>query len=144
MSLEARSGCEALQPGAGWRATARLLPIAAVTVMLASFISGCSRKPDTLECPAPESGKQVGELGETAAQLAVTGEELGNGSENAIGSAIASLRSRRPGARSDAIVNDLITAYCPSINRRSALDLAAKHKVMASFSLQVRRIVDAS
>ncbi len=112
-----------------------------VAAVLTFQLVGCASKSNRIECPVAAERLGPGALGETAQQISVTGEELGNGSENAIGSAIATLRRRHSGARADAITNDLVTAYCPSLNRRSDMDLVAKQMAMLDFSQRVQRII---
>ena len=99
-------------------------------------VAGCSqpasRQP--IECPAPETGKTAGTVAESPAQIAAAGQQLHYGNSNAMGEVAAAVRKRHPGAGKDAIVNYLMTAYCPGLNADNALDQAGRRKAMDSFA----------
>lgn len=53
---------------------------------------------------------------ETPEQIAAAGHQLHYGNSNAIFEVAASLRRRHPDVTRDAIINCLLTAYCPGLN----------------------------
>lgn len=107
-------------------------------------VAGCSRQDSTkaIECPAPETGQTAGTVKESAAQIAAAGQQLHYGNSNAIGEIAAAVRQRHPGAGKDAIVNYLLTAYCPGLNADDALDQAGRRKAMDSFAKQAEATVE--
>ena len=70
-----------------------------------------------LECPTPQAGGQ-GVIQESPAN-------------------IAELRRRNPGARPAAIVNDLVTAYCPVVAAQADLDDVGKRARLDAFASEV-------
>jgi hypothetical protein len=109
--------------------------------LLAAATSSCSRSNETIECPTPESGQAAGTLQETPAQIDAAGAQLGRGNENEIAGAAAAIRARHPTADKAAIINYLVTAYCPRINGRPGLTRAAKRQALTDFSARANRIV---
>lgn len=114
------------------------LVLAALMLIAAT---GCSRGGDRIECPAPETGSGEGAVRETQAQIDAAGVQLGRGDENEIAEVAGGVRSRHAGASKAAIVNYLVTAYCPQINGRADLDRAAKRQALDAFSARAGRIV---
>lgn len=112
-------------------------------VLLLGSIAGCtqSASKQLIECPAPETGQTAGTVRESAAQIAAAGHQLHFGNSNAIGEVAAAVRKRHPGAGKDAIVNYLLTVYCPGLNTDSALDHAGRRKAMESFAKQAEATV---
>lgn len=111
--------------------------------LLLGSLAGCtqSASKQPIECPAPETGQMAGTVRESAAQIAAAGQQLHYGNSNAIGDVAAEVRKRHPSAGKDAIVNYLLTAYCPGLNADSALDQAGRRKAMESFAKQAEATV---
>ena len=105
--------------------------------------TGCSRPASrqTIECPTPESGKLAGTVRESAAQIAAVGHQLHYGDKGAIGEVTAAVRRRHPDADRGAMINYLITAYCPDLNSDGALDLRGRRRAMESFAKQAEAAV---
>jgi len=111
----------------------------------ALLLAGCSQNQQgTLTCPVPQSGAMQGSLPESPAQIALGGQRLCRGSENEIAELAAALRARHPGVSTGAIVNYMVTAYCPVINRRADLHAAAKAKALSGFASRADHIVAAT
>lgn len=106
-------------------------------------IAGCSRQvsKQAIECPVPQAGQPQGTVKESAAQIAAAGQQLHYGSSNAIGEVAASVRRRHPDATKGAVINYLLTAYCPGLNFDDALDQNERRKAMKSFARQTEAIV---
>lgn len=112
-----------------------------IIALLATATASCSSSNDSIECPAPESGQAAGTLQETPAQISAAGAQLGHGTENEIAGVAAGIRARHPNVDKAAIVNYLVTAYCPRINGRPELNRAAKRQALTDFSARADRIV---
>lgn len=116
----------------------KLQPFLAMLMLL----FGCSEaSASELQCPVPQSGHEKGILQETPQRIAAVGQHLGTGSENEIREAVALLRGRYPHASRAAVVNYLITAYCPKVRDSSALDLAGKQAALRSFAVRAEKLV---
>lgn len=111
--------------------------------LLLALIAGCSRSASTqrIECPMPDMRQTAGAVKESAAQIASTGQELHHGNSNAIAEAAASVRGRHPDANKGAVINYLLTAYCPGLNTDGALDQNGRRKAMESFAKQAEAVV---
>ena len=103
--------------------------------------AGCSNADEQIECPALEAGQLAGTLRETPQQIKAAGDQLGRGSENEIAEVSASIRSRHADATKSAIVNYLVTAFCPTLNAKATLDKPAKRQALQSFSQRAEKIV---
>ena len=114
------------------------LPVFALLLPLA----GCASE-ERLTCPTPESGQEAGTIRETPAQMAQAGEALGAGRADDIRTVAAVVRTRHPAARTDELVNYLISAYCPRINDRAGLSRADKAAALSAFSGQVESVLQA-
>lgn len=108
--------------------------------MLGLLVCGCHSTPQTLQCNTPENSRLVDRLGESADQMRMAGVALGAGNENAVGQVISEVRKRRPHASTDQIVNYLVVAYCPEVNRKSDLDRKGKQAAVEAFATRVGMI----
>lgn len=117
----------------------RAIWLALLLVSVASCTQSASKQP--IECPAPETGQTAGTVRESTVQIAAAGQQLHYGNSNAIGEVAAAVRKRHPGAGKDAIVNYLLTAYCPGLNADNALDQAGRRKAMESFAREAEATV---
>jgi len=106
--------------------------------LLLVSVAGCaqSASKELIKCPTPETGQTAGTVKESAAQIAAAGQQLHYGNSNAIAEVAAAVRKRHPGAGKDAIINYLLTAYCPDLNADDALNKAGRLKAMESFAKQ--------
>ncbi len=111
--------------------------------LLLISIAGCSRPASRqpIECPVPETGQATGTVKESAAQIAVAGRQLHYGNSNAIGEVVASVRKRHPDATRGAVINYLLTAYCPGLNADDAIDQNSRRRAMESFAKQAEAAV---
>ncbi len=103
-------------------------------------LAGCSASAGDFQCPLPESGTNTDSLRETSQQIAASADQLGTGTAAEISDVIAGVRTRHPGASQTAVVNYLVSAYCPKIKANSALDRAQKRDAMMTFSRRVERL----
>jgi hypothetical protein len=111
----------------------------------AALLASCAQtRPAPLTCPRPETGALKNSLPESRDQIASAGKRLGRASENEIAELAGALRKVHPQASAGAIVNYMVTAYCPVIDRRADLDAAAKAKALSAFSRRADRIVTAA
>jgi hypothetical protein len=94
-----------------------------------------------LECPIshPVAGQDA--LKETPAMIAALSDRLAQGGAAAAPDIVSGLRARHPSATNGEIVNYLITAYCPAINRRQDLTEAQKHTDMMDFDQAVLKLI---
>lgn len=111
--------------------------------LLLFSIAGCTQpaSQQAIECPVPETGQASGTVEESAAQIAAAGQQLHHGNSNAIGEVAAAVRKRHPEAGKGAIVNYLLTAYCPGLNADGALDQNGRRRAMSSFAKQAEATV---
>ncbi|OYY91710.1 MAG: hypothetical protein B7Y45_01690 [Sphingomonas sp. 28-66-16] len=131
------NGCRV--PARGRRAMKALLPLFA----LAALAGGCSKPAADLQCPLPESGSAADSLRETPQQIDAAAADLGAGTANEIEAVVSTLRNRHPDTSKAAIVNYIVTAYCPKIKANPALDRAQKQDAMLTFSGRVEQIANA-
>lgn len=106
-------------------------------------IAGCSRSASrqAIECPIPETGQTAGSIKESADEIAAAGQQLHYGNSNAIGEVAGAVRRRHPGATRGAVINYLLTAYCPGLNADDALDQNRRREAMESFAKQAETAV---
>lgn len=80
-------------------------------------LAGCNaEKP--LQCPTHQLSASTGDLHETEQDIEAYQARFAAGfSGNSVGEAVASLRTKYPGAADDAIGNYLVAAYCPVVVR---------------------------
>jgi hypothetical protein len=91
-----------------------------------------------LDCPDPQSVAGRGVLQESPAQIEATGKVLASGDpEKKMIGVLADLRARYPKVDSAELVNYVITAYCPVINRFPTLSEAEKKARMDAFVKQL-------
>lgn len=106
----------------------------------ALILAGCAQNSEQLACPTPETGRLNDTIRETPAQIAQAGEALGRAGRDEIVTVAAAVRARHPAAPPDAVVNYLVTAYCPRINQRSGLSRQDKATALATFSAEAERV----
>ncbi len=95
------------------------------------------------ECPAPQAASGPGVLRETPAQIRGTADLLAGGDAgNRVPVIVAELRRRHPGVRNAALVNYLVTAYCPVVARLSGLSDAEKRSRVDRFATQALHVVN--
>lgn len=111
---------------------------------LAMTVASCSTSSEQIVCPAPDTGQSKGTLQESPAQIKAAGDRLGHGSENEIVEVAASLRARHASVTRDEVINYLVTAYCPTVNRQTTLDKAAKRQAVQSFAARAEKIAGAA
>lgn len=106
-------------------------------------MTGCSRQASmqAIKCPVPETGRIAGTLAESPAQIASVGHQLQYGDSNAIAEVATAVRKRHPDASKGAVINYLLTAYCPALNADGALDQNARPTAMKSFARQAEEVL---
>ena len=91
-----------------------------------------------LECPTPQPAGAPGAIQETPAQISELSQVLASGDlGNRIPVFVNGLRSRHPNAPSGELVNYLVTAYCPVVNRLTGLSNSEKQARLSAFVSQV-------
>jgi hypothetical protein len=91
-----------------------------------------------LDCPAPQPTGGPGVIQETAAEIDKLAVVLASGDVGPqVPLIVNALRTRHPGAPGGEIVNYLLTAYCPVVNRMSGLSESDKHTKLGAFASQV-------
>jgi hypothetical protein len=94
-----------------------------------------------LECPVahPQGGKGV--LRESRQTIAEASAKLTEQGSTAAPDLVACLRARHPKATNGEIVNYLVTAYCPVVNRDNAKSEVEKRAQLMQFNKAVVSIV---
>jgi len=91
-----------------------------------------------LECPTPQPAGAPDAIQETPAQIRELSQVLASGdSSNRIPVFVHDLRSRHPNAPTGELVNYVVTAYCPVVNRLSGLSNGEKQARLSAFVSQV-------
>jgi hypothetical protein len=90
----------------------------------------------SLECPQPQLKSSPGVIIETPADIVSSSQILANGGSNAISTMIFRLRQRNPRSSDGAILNYLLTAYCPVVNRMSGVSENQKRAKLKLFKHQ--------
>src|SRR5271165_6345450 len=91
-----------------------------------------------LECPAPQPAGTPGAIVETPAQVDELSQVLASGDlGNRIPAFVRNLRQRHPDVPAGALVNYMVTAYCPVVNRLNGLGDAEKQARLDMFTSQV-------
>ncbi|MEO9227392.1 MAG: hypothetical protein ABI216_00370 [Devosia sp.] len=90
-----------------------------------------------LECPLPQMKASEGVLKETPAAIAADSKILAGGGSEAVPTIVFGLRQRHPRSSNGAILNYLLTAYCPVVNRMSRLSEKQKRAILTRFGSQV-------
>jgi hypothetical protein len=98
----------------------------------ASFVTA-----QALECPVahPQGGKGV--LRESRQDISEVSVKLTEHEANVAPELVAGLKARHPKATSGEIVNYLVTAYCPVVNRESGKSEAEKKAQITHFNRTV-------
>ena len=110
-----------------------ILIIAAILAPLAIASAAAA-----LDCPLPQAQAQQGVIQETPDQIAAFSSVFAEGDIDAqVPKAIADLRKRYPSAKSDELVNYLITAYCPTVRSTKSLTDAEKMARVKAFADRV-------
>jgi hypothetical protein len=120
----------------------RFLPrtIWAAPFVLAAFI-GSAPQARPLECPVPQKLSRPGVLKETPTQIAVVGAFLASGeSDKTVPLVEADLRARYPGVEDAELVNYLVTAFCPVVNKMTGMSDAEKQARMNRFGQDLMRM----
>lgn len=119
-----------------------MIRITLLTLLLIP-ITGCSppASQQVIQCPAAQTGQIPGTVNESAAQLASAGQQLNHGNDNAIREVAGSFRQRHPDARPGAVINFLLTAYCPALNADRSLDQNARGDAMKTFARKAQAIL---
>jgi len=87
-----------------------------------------------LECPVPQKLSRPGVLKETSTQIAVVGAFLASGETvKTVPLVEADLRARYPGVENAELVNYLVTAFCPVVNKMAGMSDAEKQARMNRF-----------
>ena len=108
---------------------------AAAVALCAWVLIGLTASAQALECPTPQPLSQPGVIKETPAEIAELAPVLTGGDVSAEIPKIASaLQKRYPKAQSAELVNYLITAYCPALQKTAGLSDAQKSARMDAFS----------
>jgi hypothetical protein len=85
-----------------------------------------------LDCPAPQPAGAPDAIQETPGQIDELAEVLVSGDiSNRMPAFVHALRARHPNAPAGEIVNYLVTAYCPVVNRMAISDVAKKNQLDA-------------
>lgn len=117
----------------------RTRPLLVAPLLALALLAGCG-KPASMTCPTPQQGG-AGDLRETPDQLRATTALLGDGDENAIATAAGVIHGRHPTAKTDAVANYLVVAYCPTIAARPGKDAGEKNQMLAAFAQRARQVV---
>ena len=95
-----------------------------------------------LECPAPQPAGAPDAIHETPTQINELSQVLASGDlSNQIPVFVHALRNRHPNVPAGELVNYLVTAYCPGVNRLSGLSNGEKQAQLSAF---VRQVVQAA
>jgi len=114
-----------------------------ILLLSGALLAGCSASADRLECSKAQPTGSAGLERETPAQIADVGARVSGGGENAVAEIASEVRARNPRASKGEIVNYLVTAYCPQVDRKTGLDVAAKRAELRAFAARAYRIVAA-
>jgi hypothetical protein len=90
-----------------------------------------------LECPLPQMESSDGILKQTPATIIADSQILAARGSAAIPGMVYRLRRRHPQSSNAAVLNYMVTAYCPVVNRMSAISDNKKDAVLARFESQV-------
>lgn len=91
-----------------------------------------------LECPVSQPAGTSGAIQETPAQISELSQVLASGDlANRIPVFVRALHSRHPNAPTGDLVNYLVTAYCPTINKLTGLSDSEKQAKLDAFASQV-------
>jgi hypothetical protein len=91
-----------------------------------------------LDCPTPQPLERPGVLKETRAQIEETGQMLSSGDlGQQVQAIVTDLRSRYPHAENAELVNYIVTAYCPVVDRLTGLSEPEKKAKMDNFVMQL-------
>lgn len=132
-----RVGVSRLEAAADQDALTRLIIVSAIGLLVSCSVP----KSGPITCPLPQLGENGGDLFESPQAIAAAGARLRSGSENAILEIAGQVRTRQPNASRAEIVNYLVTAYCPEVNRRGALDASAKRDAVRAFASRADKVL---
>lgn len=103
----------------------------------ALFAAVMALSAQALECPVPQTSGRPGVITEPEAVIGAMAPLLGGpDAASRAGEIVARVRARYPAAPSDEIVNFLITAYCPLVNKQSLAE-AEKAALVSAFATAV-------
>ena len=106
--------------------------------------SGAAHDPgaaDALDCPRPQPQARPGVIRETPEEIAAFSSVIADGDLDTVPKAIAVVRKRYPNAQSAEVANDLITAYCPAVQKLPNLTEAEKTARMKAFADRVLKFL---
>lgn len=89
-----------------------------------------------LECPRPNLKSSADVIGETSVEIVQNSKILAEGGSGAISTMVSQLRQRNPHRSNGAILNYLLTAYCPAVNRMSGVSESQKRAKLKAFKHQ--------
>jgi hypothetical protein len=107
--------------------------VAAVFLIIALAAGPAS----ALECPVPQMEASDGTLKETPAAITAASQTLAARGSAAIPGMIYRLRQRFPRSSNAAIMNYMVTAYCPVVNRKTAISENQKKALLTRFESQI-------
>lgn len=114
---------------------------AAAALALAVLVGFCAPA-RAFECPAPQPIAKAGVIRETPAQIAELAPALsGADVVGEVPKFIEALRRRYPTAKPAELVNYLITAYCPAVQKAGGLTDAQKGARVDDFSKAVLAVL---
>ncbi len=120
----------------------RPLGLAAAIIVALGFCSPMPASAQAFECPAPQDQHDPGALKETRAQVRRTARLLGSGDAgNRVPEIVTRLRHRHPGVQNAELLNYLVTAYCPVVDRMSGLGDAEKKSRLDRFASQASHVI---
>jgi hypothetical protein len=112
------------------------------TYCLAGLVAVLATSPAVaLECPTPHPTSRHGVLKETKEMISRTSTSLAQGGAKAAPQVIAGIRARHPHAGNGMIMNYLVTAYCPAVNKRKDLSEAQKRADLMDFNRVAGRLL---
>lgn len=121
------------------RSNADLLRVRLITILaLGLFAASVSlTTAQALECPISHAQGRKGVLRESRQDISdISGKLTEHGAE-AAPELVAGLKARHPKATNGEIINYLITAYCPLVNRNGGKSEAEKRAQIAQFNKAV-------
>jgi hypothetical protein len=119
------------------RFSIRISPIAGLILTLSFGVTGTW----ALACPVPHPNGGRNALQQSRTEIADLSSTFRHEGAAAIPSAAEALRRRHPQASKGEILNYLITAYCPVVNRQSGKSERQKQQAIQRFGQTARSLV---
>ncbi len=121
--------------------TKRTIGRAAAALALGALV-GVSGPARAFECPEPQPTAKTGVIKETPAQIAELAPALsGADIVGEVPRFVEALRKRYPAAKPAELVNYLLTAYCPAVQKAGGLTDAQKAARVDDFSKAVLAVL---